>query len=211
MLPPPPPAHVAPDGSAPSPSADATEAVASTAAAAAARAHSAARLHLRLHDAFVTRYTAPADANGGGGRAGLPLHSDQSAVSLNIALNPLDDYDGGGTAFDLVDGLSPLAPAACAAVPPPAERASVPVTVADVPGRRNDPPFAARSDGPASAGDDDDDGRERRSEVVVRAPLGHVVMHPGSVRHRGVEVTRGVRYILALFIRIEGDRREEGP
>ena len=43
-----------------------------------------------MHDAFLVRYEA-------GAQALLPMHSDESEVSLTIALNPLGEYDGGGT------------------------------------------------------------------------------------------------------------------
>lgn len=50
--------------------------------------------HLRVVDAFVVKY------NASGGQIELKPHRDGSVVSFNIALNSLDDYEGGGTWFD---------------------------------------------------------------------------------------------------------------
>ena len=51
------------------------------------------RMQVRVHDAFVVKYDAQA-------QKGLPMHSDQSHYSLTIALNPLSDYEAGGTFFE---------------------------------------------------------------------------------------------------------------
>ncbi|CAM9153870.1 unnamed protein product, partial [Phaeothamnion confervicola] len=48
---------------------------------------------LRVHDAFIVRYDAAAQNS-------LPLHTDQSDVSLTVALNGRSEYDGGGTWFE---------------------------------------------------------------------------------------------------------------
>ena len=45
---------------------------------------------VRVHDAFVVRYAA-------GAQAQLPLHTDESQLSLTLALNGADEYEGGGT------------------------------------------------------------------------------------------------------------------
>ena len=58
---------------------------------------------LRVSDAFVVRYDAAAQRS-------LPTHQDDSHLSLTVALNAADEYDGGGTAFEDVDGASPSAP-----------------------------------------------------------------------------------------------------
>jgi len=47
---------------------------------------------VRVHDAFVVRYRA-------GRQALLPLHADESALSLTLPLNPHSDFAGGGTYF----------------------------------------------------------------------------------------------------------------
>ena len=46
---------------------------------------------LRVIDAFVVKYAASR------GRKFLPLHCDQSEISLTIPLNAADEYVGGGT------------------------------------------------------------------------------------------------------------------
>ena len=47
---------------------------------------------VRVHDAFVVRYEAGAQHH-------LPMHADQSAVSVTLALNDEGEYEGGGTTF----------------------------------------------------------------------------------------------------------------
>ena len=47
---------------------------------------------VRVHDVFVVMYDASAQHH-------LPIHVDQSAVSLTLALNGGDAFDGGGTTF----------------------------------------------------------------------------------------------------------------
>ncbi|EOD40116.1 hypothetical protein EMIHUDRAFT_108627 [Emiliania huxleyi CCMP1516] len=55
---------------------------------------------IRVHDAFLVRYSAS------GGQAHLPLHTDESVLSLTVVLN--DEFEGGGTFFaDLRRSLSP--------------------------------------------------------------------------------------------------------
>ena len=48
---------------------------------------------LRVIDAFVVKYAAAR------GQKFLPLHCDQSEISLTIPLNAADEYAGGGTYF----------------------------------------------------------------------------------------------------------------
>lgn len=48
--------------------------------------------NVRVHDAFVVRYDANAQRF-------LPTHVDQSSISITLALNGADAYEGGGTAF----------------------------------------------------------------------------------------------------------------
>lgn len=69
----------------------------------------------------------------------LPIHTDQSQVSLTIALNSCADYDGGGTYF--LD-----------------------------------------------------------SDITVNCDIGAVVAFPGAATHGGAAITRGVRYIIAVFL-----------
>jgi hypothetical protein len=53
--------------------------------------------NLRVADGFVVKY----DANGG--QTELRPHRDGSVLSFNIALNPMNEYDGGGTWFSSID------------------------------------------------------------------------------------------------------------
>lgn len=53
---------------------------------------------LRVADGFVVKYDAE------GGQAELKPHRDGSVLSFNIALNPADEFDGGGTWFQSLDG-----------------------------------------------------------------------------------------------------------
>ena len=91
---------------------------------------------LRVSDAFVVRYDAAAQRS-------LPTHQDDSHLSLTIALNGTDEYDGGGTSFEDL---------------------------------------------------------ERSGGAPIRPEKGHVVAFPGALRHGGAAVTRGVRYIIAVFM-----------
>ena len=91
---------------------------------------------VRVSDAFIVRYDAAAQSS-------LPVHVDDSHLSLTIALNALGEYDGGGTYFEEL-------------------------------------------------------GR------VLRPDCGGIVCFPGSLRHGGHTVTRGVRYIIAAFLWVEG-------
>lgn len=52
---------------------------------------------LRLADGFVVKYDAA------GGQTELKPHRDGSVVSFNIALNPAEDFEGGGTWFASLD------------------------------------------------------------------------------------------------------------
>ena len=52
---------------------------------------------LRILDAFFVKYNGCASNNR------LPLHNDQSDYSLTIAMNSLEEYEGGGTYFNFVD------------------------------------------------------------------------------------------------------------
>jgi hypothetical protein len=49
---------------------------------------------VRVHDAFIVKYDSAM------GQRQLPIHCDQSQFSFTIALNGLDEYEGGGTFFE---------------------------------------------------------------------------------------------------------------
>jgi len=57
-----------------------------------------AREALRVSDAFVVKYNASAGQQGS-----MPSHRDGAVFSFNVALNGLDDYEGGGTYFRKLD------------------------------------------------------------------------------------------------------------
>ena len=52
---------------------------------------------LRLHDAFIVRYDEKDRS------LSLPEHSDTSAISFTVSLNPASDFDGGGTWFEALE------------------------------------------------------------------------------------------------------------
>ena len=56
-----------------------------------------ARAALRVSDAFVVKYNASA------GQRQMATHRDGSLFSFNVALNDLDEYEGGGTYFRKLD------------------------------------------------------------------------------------------------------------
>ena len=94
-----------------------------------ARVPSAGRL--RVHDAFLVRYDAAA------GQASLPAHTDQSILSVTLALNNACSSDGGGgfvgggTLFEgLGEGATPFCPPAGRALlfPGSAPHAGAPIT-----------------------------------------------------------------------------------
>lgn len=59
---------------------------------------------VRVHDAFVVRYSAA------GGQRSLPTHCDQSHLSFVLALNGPAEFEGGGTAFEeMARALRPFA------------------------------------------------------------------------------------------------------
>lgn len=58
-----------------------------------------APLKLRVADGFIVKYDAE------GGQAELKPHRDGSVFSFNIALNPADDFEGGGTWFNSLGDL----------------------------------------------------------------------------------------------------------
>ena len=53
---------------------------------------------LRVADGFIVKYDAE------GGQTELKPHRDGSVLSFNIALNPMSEFDGGGTWFASLDG-----------------------------------------------------------------------------------------------------------
>ena len=70
-------------------------------------------------------------------------------------------------------------------------------------------PDAEIGDAPSDCGSNLTSGRWRGG-TAVRLSQGHVLLHPGNIRHGGLPITRGVRYVLVLFLMdesiIEHDR-----
>lgn len=93
--------------------------------------------NFRLGACRVVKYDADE------GRVELGMHRDGLLITANIALNDIDEYEGGGT---IVEGL---------------------------------PAYMTQP---------------------VKLKRGHVLLHPGDVRHGGAPITRGVRYVLVCFI-----------
>ncbi len=58
--------------------------------------------NLRVADGFVVKYDAM------GGQTELKPHRDGSVLSFNIALNPMSEFDGGGTWFQSLDLDGPV-------------------------------------------------------------------------------------------------------
>ena len=59
---------------------------------------------LRAAEAFIVKYNASA------GQKELKPHRDGSVFSFNVALNDLDEYEGGGTEFEALDGKAIRSP-----------------------------------------------------------------------------------------------------
>lgn len=93
---------------------------------------------LRVSGARLVKYNATAS------QTQLGMHRDGPLVTATVALNGLDEYDGGGTLIEALAG--------------------------------------------------------GRDGGVQRVDRGHVVLHPGAVRHGGQPITRGLRYVLVFFI-----------
>ncbi|GFH54441.1 hypothetical protein CTEN210_10917 [Chaetoceros tenuissimus] len=93
--------------------------------------------NLRLAGSRIVKYDASE------GRVELGLHRDGKLITANIALNDMNDYEGGGT---YIEGLNNF------------------------------------MDNP------------------IKLEKGHVLLHPGDVRHGGAPITKGQRYVLVCFI-----------
>ena len=93
--------------------------------------------NLRLAGSRIVKYDASE------GRVELGLHRDGKLITANIALNDINDYEGGGT---YIEGLHYF------------------------------------MDNP------------------IKLERGHVLLHPGDVRHGGAPITKGQRYVLVCFI-----------
>lgn len=98
--------------------------------------------YLRVTTSSIVKYNASS------GHTSLGVHRDGPLVTATIALNSIDDYDGGGTFIEALASNPSL-------------------------GHNNG---------------------------VLRVDTGNVILHPGTVRHGGNRITRGLRYILVVWI-----------
>jgi len=114
---------------------------------------------LRVSDARLVKYNASAS------QTQLGMHRDGPLVTATIVLNPLEEYDGGGTVIEALVGGKNLV---------------------------NGATGGGLSDAP-------DGGRDGGAQPL-RVGRGHVILHPGAVRHGGGPITRGLRYVLVFFI-----------
>ena len=128
-----------------------------------------ARATLRVSDAFVVKYNASA-----GERRFMPPHRDGALFSFNVALNDLDEYEGGGTYFRKLDGSA-------------------------IGGSGGGDGDGGDGDG---AGDRSGGGDGAGASGALRLPKGHIVAHSSALMHGGHPTTRGVRYILVAFCTI---------
>ena len=125
---------------------------------------------LKVSDAFVVKYNASA------GQRLMAPHRDGALFSFNVALNDLDEYEGGGTYFRMLDTDATA-----------------------------DGDATANGDGGSGDGDgdgDDGDGGGGGNGGALRSPKGHIVAHSSALMHGGHPTTRGVRYLLVAFCTI---------
>jgi predicted 2-oxoglutarate/Fe(II)-dependent dioxygenase YbiX len=95
--------------------------------------------YLRCSAASIVKYNATA------GQTSLGVHRDGPLIAVTIPLNPLTDYDGGGTYIEALN-------------------------------------------------------IEATTGGVLKLNTGHVIMHPAMLRHGGATITRGLRYIMVVWI-----------
>ena len=125
---------------------------------------------LRLSDARLVKYNASA------GQTELGMHRDGPLVTATVALNPPTDYEGGGTLIEALLHRSTQQADNGQTITAPTPASSQASTAQSTGGRIAD---GSRS-------------------LVVDA--GHVILHPGAVRHGGCRILSGVRYVLVCFI-----------
>ena len=182
---------------------------------------------LWLEDAFIVKYE---EANGG--QPGLGMHADDSEISFNLLLSDTADFEGGGTAFEAAGNATLRQPPPPRAPPPRRSPIHAPRTVPFAPwsssrGPRATPLAPCRStrsslaafttlaalatrptcsahstqSPPASS------SGNQHAELPLastRRPVrGEMLSHFGKLRHAGMPVSRGTRYILAGFVRAQ--------
>lgn len=110
--------------------------------------------YLRCSAASIVKYNATA------GQTSLGVHRDGPLIAVTIPLNPLTDYDGGGTYIEALEDIEATS------------------TAAGSTGEH----YLSSFDG------------------VLKRNTGHVIMHPAALRHGGATITRGLRYIMVVWI-----------
>jgi hypothetical protein len=107
--------------------------------------------YLRCSAASIVKYNATA------GQTSLGVHRDGPLIAVTIPLNPMTDYDGGGTYIEALDMEAPTTSTGIA-------------------------------------------GEHYHYDGVLKRNTGHVIMHPAALRHGGATITRGLRYIMVVWI-----------
>ena len=125
---------------------------------------------LRLSDARLVKYNASA------GQDSLGMHRDGPLVTATVALNPPTEYDGGGTLIEALIGQSLMDRRTASR-----RTSSAPTTITQTVEQSSDEEAAGAS-------------------ASLRVEAGHVILHPGAVRHGGLRIRSGVRYVLVCFI-----------
>jgi tetratricopeptide (TPR) repeat protein len=105
--------------------------------------------YLRCSAASIVKYNATA------GQTSLGVHRDGPLLAVTIPLNPLTDYDGGGTYIEALDNIEATTGIA---------------------------------------------GEHYHYDGVLKRNTGHVIIHPAALRHGGATITRGLRYIMVVWI-----------
>lgn len=125
---------------------------------------------LRVSAASVVKYNASA------GQTGLGVHRDGPLIAATVPLNGLREYCGGGTYIEALDVCSADGACTAAAAANSCRREAV-------------------ADGSATAAP-----QHGHQNGVLRRDAGHLILHPATVRHGGATITRGLRYILVVWL-----------
>jgi hypothetical protein len=143
---------------------------------------------LSIRDVFVVKY----DAVTSGGQRGLEMHEDGSAYSFNALLSDPSDFSGGGTRFESLHVAAPpvesTATTTAAASQPPLPITATAIATAAVQAGA-EPPLEPAVEAAAAA------------QRTVSPQQGEALVHRGSLRHEGVPISNGRRYILVGFLK----------
>jgi hypothetical protein len=126
---------------------------------------------LRATGAQVVKYNASA---GVCGSSELGVHRDGPLVACVVSLNDVDQYEGGGTFIEALM-QRPI----------------------------NEEPSVSSSSHTLTTASCSPSTTEVIPEELgasLKRGAGHLVMHPGYIRHGGAAVTKGVRYVLVVWV-----------